>query len=69
MKRVSPILLNFKPSKTNTGALTINERRIMTLHKDGEPLTAGALVPGDIIEFYSATGEVVTIQRIKGPPA
>lgn len=48
----------FKASHVNTGAVTINKRRLVTLTKNGEPLKAGDLIEGEEVTFDRETGAV-----------
>jgi hypothetical protein len=60
MKRIKEgDVLKFKASNVNIGAVTINERRLVMLHKNGKPLMAGDLVPDQEVRFDRETGEVL----------
>lgn len=53
------IPVKFKASNVNTGAVTINGRKLVTLRKDGKPLQAGDLVADEVVTFDRDTGEVL----------
>jgi hypothetical protein len=52
-------MIKFKAINANTGPLTVNERRVVTLQRNGKPLMAGDLAVGEEVTFDRETGEVL----------
>lgn len=53
--------VEFKATSKNTGPVTINERRMLVVKKDGKPLMAGDIAPNQVLTIDRETGEIISV--------